>query len=113
MYRQLPSNQSRSFHLNQAVSAPSIIVISLDGFRFCSYPFRLLLHVDDTANAVTSLHVLEGGVDLVEGLSVGDELVNLELAVHVVINEVGKLGATLDTTEGTSLPDTTSDELES
>jgi hypothetical protein len=46
-------------------------------------------------------------------LSVGDELVDLELAVHVVVNEVGKLGATLNTTEGTSLPDTASDELES
>lgn len=74
---------------------------------------RLLAHVDDAANAVTSLHVLESGVDLVEGLSVGNELVDLELAVHVVVNEVGKLGATLNTTEGTSLPDTASDELES
>lgn len=113
MYGQLPSNQSSSFHLNQAVSAPSIIVISLDVFRSCSCPFRLLAHVDDAADAVTSLHVLEGSVDLVEGLSVGDELIDLELAIHVVVNEVGKLGATLDTTEGTSLPDTAGDELES
>jgi hypothetical protein len=72
-----------------------------------------LAHVDDAADAVTSLHVLEGGVDLVEGLSVGDELVDLELAVHVVVDEVGKLSAALDTTESTSLPDTTGDELES
>jgi hypothetical protein len=72
-----------------------------------------LAHVDDAADAVTSLHVLEGGVDLVERLSVGDELVDLELAGHVVIDEVGKLSAALDTTEGTSLPDTTGDELES
>jgi hypothetical protein len=72
-----------------------------------------LAHVDDAADAVTSLHVLEGGVDLVEGLSVGDELVDLELAVHVVVDEVGKLSAALDTTESTSLPDATGDELES
>jgi hypothetical protein len=72
-----------------------------------------LAHVDDAADAVTSLHVLEGGVDLVEGLSVGDELVDLELAVHVVVDKVGKLSAALDTTEGTSLPDTTGNELES
>jgi hypothetical protein len=72
-----------------------------------------LAHVDDAADAVTSLHILEGGVDLVEGLSVGDELVDLELAVHVVVDKVGKLGAALDTTEGTSLPYTTGDELES
>ena len=72
-----------------------------------------LAHVDDAADAVTSLHVLEGGVDLVERLSVGDELVDLELAVHVVVDEVRELSAALDTTESTSLPDTTGDELES
>ena len=74
---------------------------------------RLLAHVDDAADAVTSLHVLEGGVDLVERLSVGDELVDLELAVHVVVDEVRELSAALDTTESTSLPDTTGNELES
>lgn len=72
-----------------------------------------LVHVDDAADAVTSLHVLEGGVDLVERLSVGDELVDLELAVHVVVDEVRELSAALDTTESTSLPDTTGNELES
>ena len=41
-----------------------------------------------------------------------DELVHLELAVEVVVDETRQLCATLDTTEGTSLPDTTSDELE-
>jgi hypothetical protein len=72
-----------------------------------------LAHVDDAADAVTCLHVLEGGVDLVERLSVGDELVDLELAGHIVVDEVRKLSTSLDTTEGTSLPDTTGDELES
>ena len=72
-----------------------------------------LVHVDDAADAVTSLHVLEGGVDLVERLSVGDELIDLELAGHVVVDEVGELSAALDTTESTSLPDTAGDELES
>ena len=71
-----------------------------------------LVHVDDAADAVTSLHVLEGSVDLVERLSVGDELVNLELAVHVVVDEVRELSAALDTTECTTFPDTAGDELE-
>jgi hypothetical protein len=44
---------------------------------------------------------------------VGDELVDLELAGHIVVDEVRKLSTSLDTTEGTSLPDTTGDELES
>ena len=42
-----------------------------------------------------------------------DELVNLKLAGHVVVDEVGELSTALDTTESTSLPDTTGDELES
>ena len=74
---------------------------------------RLLAHVDDAADAVTCLHVPKGGVDLVERLSVGDELINLQLAGHVVVDEVGELRTALDTTESASLPDTTSDKLES
>lgn len=71
-----------------------------------------LLHVDDATDTVTLLHLIEGGVDAVQRLAVSDELVHLELAVEVVVDETRKLCATLDTTEGTSLPDTTSDELE-
>lgn len=41
-----------------------------------------------------------------------DELVHLELAVQVVVDETGQLGATLDTTKGTSLPDTAGNKLE-
>lgn len=41
-----------------------------------------------------------------------DELVDLELAVLVVLDEVGQLGATLDAAEGAALPHTTGDELE-
>lgn len=42
----------------------------------------------------------------------GDELVHLEVAVEVVVHETGKLSATLDTTEGATLPYTAGDELE-
>jgi len=43
---------------------------------------------------------------------VSDELVNLEVALHVVRDKAGKLGAALDATEGAALPDTACDELE-
>jgi hypothetical protein len=72
-----------------------------------------LAHVDDASNAVASLHVSKGLVDLVQRLTVSDELVNLERTAHVVVNEARKLGTTLDSTEGATLPDTTSDKLES
>lgn len=72
----------------------------------------LLLHGDHTAHAVTSLHVLEGLVDLVQGLTVGDEFVNLELAVKVVLDEAGELAAALDAAKRAALPHATGDQLE-
>jgi len=45
-------------------------------------------------------------------LAVSDELVDLEFAGHVVVDETGKLRATLDTAEGAALPSATGDELE-
>lgn len=41
-----------------------------------------------------------------------DELVDLEVAVHVVVDEAGKLSAALDAAKGAALPDTTGNELE-
>ena len=73
---------------------------------------NLLAHVDDAANAVTCLHVAKGLVDLVEGLAVSNELVDLEVALEVVGHKAGQLRAALDTTKSTALPYTASDELE-
>lgn len=72
----------------------------------------LLAHVDDAANAVACLHVAEGLVDACQRLAVSDELVDLELAIEVVLDEVGKLSAALDTAESATLPYTAGDELE-
>lgn len=69
-------------------------------------------HVNDAADAVTSLHLLEGGVDVGKGLAVGDELVDLEFTVQVVLDKARQLGAALDASEGASLPHTTGDKLE-
>lgn len=41
-----------------------------------------------------------------------DEFVDLEVALEVVVYETGELSATLDTTEGATLPYTAGDELE-
>lgn len=41
-----------------------------------------------------------------------DELVDLEVAIHVVGDETGELGAALDAAEGAALPHTSGDELE-
>jgi hypothetical protein len=73
---------------------------------------NLLAHVDDAANAVAGLHVAKGLVDLVEGLAVRDELVDLQVALHVVVNEAGQLRAALDAAEGAAFPYAARDELE-
>jgi len=43
---------------------------------------------------------------------VRDELVDLELAGHVIVDQVGKLSTALDTTKGAAFPYTAGDELE-
>lgn len=58
------------------------------------------------------MHVLESLVDLTKRAAVGDELVDLDLSLHVVVNDSRKLGAALDTAKGAALPDTASDKLE-
>ena len=71
-----------------------------------------LLKINHATNTVTKLHLLEGCVDVGQRLTVGNELVNLQVARQVVVDKARQLGAALDTTESTSLPYTTSDQLE-
>jgi hypothetical protein len=72
----------------------------------------LLAHVDDAADAVAGLHVAESLVNLVEGLAMRDELVDLEVAVHVVGHKTRQLRAALDAAERAALPHAACDELE-
>ena len=71
-----------------------------------------LLVVQHRADAVALLHELKGLVDLGQRLAVGDELVHLEAALEVVLDEVGKLAAALDAAKGAALPDAARDQLE-
>lgn len=82
--------------------------------NYFSTPILLLqlAHVYDGTDAVARLHRFEGSVDLAEGLSVGDELVDLESSLEVVTDQVAHLRAALDATESTALPDTASHKLE-
>lgn len=71
-----------------------------------------LPHIHHTTNTITLLHDFKGLVKILERLTMGDKLVDLELTLHVVINEIWKLAAAFDTTKGTASPNTTGDELE-
>lgn len=70
-------------------------------------------HVNDTTDASAIVHVVESLVDGAEVLAVSDELVDLQFAVHVVVDETTHLRATLDAAEGATFPYATGDELES
>jgi hypothetical protein len=67
------------------------------------HKFLLLSHVNNTANAVTLLHIVESLVDVCEWLPMGNKLINLQLARHVIINQVRKLTTTFNSAKGTSL----------
>ena len=69
-------------------------------------------HIHHTPNALAVVHVVEGLVDAAEVLSVRDELVNLERAVHVIVDEAAHLRAALDTAVGAAFPHAAGDELE-
>ena len=71
-----------------------------------------LSHINDATNAIALLHVIKSSSNVIQRLAVGDELIDLQLAVQIIINQVGKLGAAFDTAECTALPDTAGDKLE-
>jgi len=74
---------------------------------------EILLHGQDSTNAIALLHDVEGLIDLGQRLAVRNELVDLEPALEVIFDKIGKLAAALDAAEGTALPYATRDELES
>ena len=79
-------------------------------YSFLSHP--LLPHVDHSPDAVPLLHRLERVVNFLERLAVRDELVHLEIALQVVVDEARELCAALDATKRGALPHSARDELE-
>lgn len=61
-------------------------------------------HVDHASNAVARSHRAEAFVDLIERLAVRDELVDLQLAVLVILDEPSHLRSPFDASECTSSP---------
>lgn len=69
-------------------------------------------HIDDAPDTVTLLHVRKGLVDAVQWLSVRDKFVDLQLPSHIIVDKIGQLGPTLDTSKRATFPYTAGDELE-
>ena len=62
-----------------------------------------LPHIDNATNAVTLLHDIETLVDILKRLSVSNELINLQLAIHIIGDQAWQLCTALDTAKSTSL----------
>jgi len=65
---------------------------------------RLSFHVNHAPNAIARSHRTETLVDLVQRLAVRDELIDLQLAVSVVLDESAHLRSAFHTSEGTASP---------
>src|ERR1700759_4045967 len=64
------------------------------------------------ADRFTLLHQLEALVDVVQRHRVGDQIVDVDLAVHVPVDDLRHLGAAAHATERGALPHATGHELE-
>src|SRR5690606_7357510 len=66
----------------------------------------------DAPDRLALVHEIESPVDLVEAQPVGDHRVDLDLAVHVPVDDPGHVGAAARAAEGGAFPGAAGDELE-
>src|SRR5690606_23862210 len=67
---------------------------------------------DDAPDAFALVHEFEALVDVIEGHCVGDHWIDLDLAVHVPVDDLRHIGATARATECGAHPGPPGDELE-
>src|SRR5688572_20962993 len=67
---------------------------------------------DDGADRLAGVHQVEGLVDALERQSVGDEVVDVDLTVHVPVDDLRHVRAAARAAEGRALPHAPGDELE-
>src|SRR5215472_15067260 len=67
---------------------------------------------DDAADRLAGVHQIEALVDLAERQLVGDQVVDIDLSVHVPIDDPGHVGPALGAAERGALPDAAGDQLE-
>src|SRR5215469_6822294 len=67
---------------------------------------------DDAANGFARMHQVKPLVDLVERELVGDQIVDVDFAFHVPVDNFRHVGAPTRTAKGGSFPDASGDELE-
>src|ERR1700749_282511 len=73
---------------------------------------RLISEHDDRTDRLALVHQVEAFVDLLQLEDVGDHRVDLDLAVHVPVDDFRHVGAAARTAERRALPDPPGDQLE-
>src|ERR1700722_5994614 len=66
----------------------------------------------DASNRFTRVHEFKGVVDFFQRHRVGDQVVNVDLAVHVPVHDLGNFGAPAYASESRTLPYSSRDQLE-
>src|SRR5438105_127803 len=70
------------------------------------------LEYDDRTNRLAFVHQIETLVDLLELEDMGDHRIDLDLAVHVPVDDFGNVGASACATERRAFPDAAGHQLE-
>ena len=66
----------------------------------------------DRANGLAGVHQIEALVDVIEAEGVGNQIVDIDLPLHVPVDNLGHVGAAPGAAEGRTLPDPTGNQLE-
>src|SRR5215831_9626248 len=95
-----------------------LLVVCPLGYRAPSYnslshrPYNICSVGDDCSNRFALVHQIEPGIDPIERQHVRDQIVDVDLAVHVPVDDLWYIGAAPCTAESGSLPDPASNQLE-
>src|SRR5262249_49905898 len=85
--------------------APWYNLVSHRAYNTCSVG-------DDCSNRFTLVHQVESFINPIERQHVRDQIVDIDLAVHVPVDDLGHIGAAPRATESGSLPDPAGHQLE-
>merc|ERR1719494_553147 len=86
-------------------------------YLFSSETVKLTISVvfeemNDTANAFPCMHNIECFIDLIQSEVMGDEFINLQFVIHVLINKFWNRVTTLVTSKSRSFPNSAGHQLE-
>lgn len=70
-------------------------------------------HVNNTPNTVSSVHIIETLVDVLQSLMMRHKFVDPKLSLEIVVDDTWNFRSTFDTSKCGSFPHSTSDQLES